>query len=117
MESGYQPGTSRIMYPVMSAMRRSDGSSGKSASFWACTSLRMSACTVPRSAFQSKPRLRAAARNIAMSVGAGPLMVIETDVRERSKPSYSRSMSSSVSTATPPSPTLASAPGSSESRP
>jgi len=47
-------------------------------------------------------------RNIARMVGAGPLMVIDTDVigSHRSKPEYSTSMSSSVAIDTPELPTL-----------
>ncbi len=47
-------------------------------------------------------------KNIARIVGAGPLIVIDTDVSgaHRSKPSYSAFMSSSVATDTPELPTL-----------
>ena len=46
--------------------------------------------------------------NIARMVGAGPLIVIDTDVDglHRSKPSYSTFMSSSVAIDTPELPTL-----------
>ena len=46
--------------------------------------------------------------NIARMVGAGPLMVIDTEVLglHRSKPSYSTFMSSSVAIDTPELPTL-----------
>ncbi len=46
--------------------------------------------------------------NIARIVGAGPLMVIDTDVAgsHRSKPEYSTFMSSSVAIDTPELPTL-----------
>ena len=46
--------------------------------------------------------------NIARMVGAGPLMVIDTEVAgsHRSKPSYSSFMSSSVAIDTPDVPTL-----------
>jgi hypothetical protein len=46
--------------------------------------------------------------NIARMVGAGPLMVIETEVDglHRSKPSYSTFMSSRVAIDTPELPTL-----------
>jgi hypothetical protein len=47
-------------------------------------------------------------RNIARTAGAGPLIVIDTDVlgATRSKPAYSAFMSSSVATDTPEVPTL-----------
>ena len=47
-------------------------------------------------------------RNIARIVGAGPLIVMETDVvgEHRSKPAYSAFMSSSVAIETPDVPTL-----------
>ena len=47
-------------------------------------------------------------KNIARMIGAGPLMVIDTDVvgAHRSKPEYSRFMSSRVGTLTPELPTL-----------
>ena len=77
--------------------------------FWPWSSLRMSACTVPRTlrsahAASSAPRRRrlaalparnasscwsiAVLRNIARIVGAGPLIVIDTEVvgAHRSKP-------------------------------
>ena len=46
--------------------------------------------------------------NIARIVGAGPLIVIDTDVdgEHRSKPEYSTFMSSSVAIDTPELPTL-----------
>ena len=47
-------------------------------------------------------------RNMARIVGAGPLIVIDTDVvgSQRSKPEYSTFMSSSVAIDTPDVPTL-----------
>ena len=47
-------------------------------------------------------------RNMARSVGAGPLMVIDTEVvgSHRSKPEYSTFMSSRVAMDTPEVPTL-----------
>ena len=47
-------------------------------------------------------------KNIASSIGAGPLMVIDTEVAgaQRSKPEYSTFMSSSVAMETPELPTL-----------
>ena len=50
----------------------------------------------------------AAVKNIARIAGAGPLMVIDTDVvgEQRSKPAYSSRMSSTVAIETPEVPTL-----------
>ena len=78
----------------------------------------MSAWIVPRSCgTQSAPsgvgedfdeRRFAAATYIARIAGAGAFMVIETEAfgATRSKPAKRRSMSSTVSIATPPSPTF-----------
>ena len=98
--------------------------------FWPWSSFRMSACTVPRTLASTHSRILAASvsvgsrplsalnfarfwsmavfMNIARMVGAGPLMVIETEVAglHRSKPSYSTSMSWSVAIDTPELPTL-----------
>ena len=78
--------------------------------FWPWSSFRMSACTVPRTLASTHARISAASssvgsrpcssrncsscwsiavfRNMARIVGAGPLMVIDTDVvgSQRSKP-------------------------------
>ena len=98
--------------------------------FWPWSSLRMSACTVPRtvssvhslifsasSSVGSRPLSwrnlvscwsMAVFMNIARMVGAGPLMVIDTLLSgaHRSKPEYSTFMSSSVAMDTPELPTL-----------
>ncbi len=99
--------------------------------FWPWSSLRMSACTVPRtlasthgpdlaglvvgrrpgrarSAKASRRWSIAVFRNMARIVGAGPLMVIDTEVdgSHRSKPSKSTFMSSRVAIDTPELPTL-----------
>jgi hypothetical protein len=100
--------------------------------FWPWSSLRMSACTVPRTVCRVTRfwtrllcmlvrlaamlclKLRttcwsiAVLKNIAKIIGAGPLMVIETDVlgEHRSKPSYSARISSSVQIDTPALPIL-----------
>ena len=98
--------------------------------FWPWSSFRMSACTVPRTLASTHSRILAASvsvgsrplsclnlarfwsmaafMNIARMVGAGPLMVIDTEVvgLHRSKPSYSTLMSSTVAIDTPELPTL-----------
>ena len=91
-------------------MARSANSVEKMQVFWPWSSLRMSACTVPRTLASTQARISSASassgsrpssaskaasrwsiavlRNIARIVGAGPLMVIDTDVvgAHRSKP-------------------------------
>jgi hypothetical protein len=94
------------------------------------SSFRMSACTVPRTFSSTHSRILAASSsvgsrplstlnlsrfwsiavfmNIARMLGAGPLMVMLTEVLDlhRSKPPYSTFMSSSVAIDTPELPTL-----------
>ncbi len=94
----------------MSAIIPSENSVEKMQVFWPWSSLRMSACTVPRTfcstharasarsaASRGAPRSAssrsmrwsmAVLRNMARIVGAGPLIVIDTDVvgSHRSKP-------------------------------
>jgi hypothetical protein len=98
--------------------------------FWPWSSLRMSACTVPRTVESVHSRIfctsssvgsrpfwalnltscwsSAVLKNMARMIGAGPLMVIDTEVvgLHRSKPSYSTFMSSSVAIDTPELPIL-----------
>ncbi len=114
----------------MSAIIRRQNSVENSAVFCPWSSLRMSACTVPRtfasayaaswarsSSFGSRDSRSTKAstcwsiavlRKKARTVGAGPLMVSDTDVvgATRSNPSNSSFMSSSVATETPDVPTL-----------
>ena len=114
----------------MSAMQRSENSVEKMQVFWPWSSLRMSAWIVPRTLASTHARSSAASsssgrrpcssakassrcsiavlRNMASAVGAGPLIVIDTDVvgAHRSKPPYSTFMSSSVAIETPDVPTL-----------
>ena len=94
----------------MSAITPSENSVEKMQVFWPWSSLRMSACTVPRTVRSARARISAARRrsavgrsacepsscwsmavlrNIARIVGAGPLIVIDTDVvgSHRSNPS------------------------------
>ena len=108
----------------------SENSVEKMQVFWPWSSFKMSACTVPRTPASTRDRISAASsaegsrpcsavkrsscwsiavlRNMASSVGAGPLMVIDTEVvgSDRSKPRYSSRMSSSVAIDTPELPTL-----------
>ena len=112
-------------HSCMSAMTPSENSVEKMQVFCPWSSFKMSAWTVPRtvrstSAAQSsasdgvagRPRTparrssrwsMAVLRNMARMVGAGPLMVIDTDVvgSHRSKPSNRAFMSSNVAIETP----------------
>jgi hypothetical protein len=114
----------------MSAIIRSENSVENRQVFCPWSSLRMSACTVPRTFARayaasssrsdssgSRPssvRKRSSCWSIAVLrkkariVGAGPLIVIDTEVvgETRSKPSYNAFMSSRVATETPEVPTL-----------
>ena len=114
----------------MSAIIRRENSVENRQVFWPWSSLRMSACTVPRtwarayaassscSAWSGSRSSRSrnfstcwsitVFRKNASTVGAGPLIVIDTlvDGETRSKPPYSTFMSSSVATETPEVPTL-----------
>jgi hypothetical protein len=78
---GYHRGIFAVVNSMVSSRKRSDASTGKRTSFCACTSLRMSACTVPRSFFTTPgPKRRlAAATYIASRIGAGPLIVIDAE--------------------------------------
>ncbi len=106
-------------------MTRKENSVEKMQVFCPWSSFRMSACTVPRTFRRTNERISASSsslagsprsmtkrssrwsmavfRNMAKMVGAGPLIVIDTDVdgSHRSKPANSAFMSSSVATETP----------------
>ena len=114
----------------MSPITFSENSVEKMQVFWPWSSLRMSACTVPRTLASVHARIFAISSsvggrafcatnlstcwsiavfmNIARIVGAGPLIVMLTLVAgsHRSKPPYSTFMSSSVAMLTPELPTL-----------
>jgi hypothetical protein len=96
---------------------RIEGSGGKSHSFWAMYSLRMSFWFVPPSSSGGTPCFSAATTYIARSTMAGALMVMEVVISAIGMPSKSRSMSSKESMATPSVPTSPRDKGESESRP
>ena len=97
-------------YSAMSPITLSENSVEKMQVFWPWSSFRMSACTVPRTLASTQARILAASvsvgarpfsasnfsrfwsmavfMNIARMVGAGPLMVMDTEVAgwQRSKP-------------------------------
>jgi hypothetical protein len=101
----------------MSLKTRMEGAGGKSHSFWAMYSLRMSFWLVPPKASGCTPCFSAATTYIARRTIAGALMVMEVVISPIGMPSKSRSMSSSESTATPSVPTSPKDSGESESRP
>src|ERR671915_124785 len=86
----------------MSLKTRMEGSGGKSHSFWAMYSLRMSFWLVPPRASGGTPCFSAATTYIARSTIAGALMVMEVVISPIGMPPKSRSMSSRESTAAPP---------------
>ena len=101
----------------MSLKTRIDGPGGKSHSFWAMYSLRMSFWFVPSSSSGATPCFSAATTYMASRTIAGALMVIEVETSPMGMPSKRRSMSSRESTATPSVPTSPRESGESESRP
>ena len=90
---------------------------GKTNSFWAWYSFRMSFWSVPPSLARGTPAASAWATYMAKMTAAGELMVIDVVISPRSMPRYRSSMSARVSTATPQRPTSPSLMGSSESSP
>ncbi len=76
-DTGCQRGSSARVKRIRSVTSRTDGTGGKMYSFWAWNSLRMSFWMVPPSAARGMPRRSAIATYIAITVAAGPLMVIE----------------------------------------
>jgi hypothetical protein len=107
----------REVYSIRSPMSRRWGSGGKSHSFWAMYSLKMSVWSVPFRAPGSAPWRSAATRYMQKTGTAGPLMVIEVVTSPSGMPSKRTSMSAAESMATPQWPTSPSERGSSESRP
>ena len=55
IDTGCMSGISAAHHSIMSTTSRIDGAGGKIHSFWAMYSLRMSVCTVPRSAATGTP--------------------------------------------------------------
>ena len=102
---------------MRSVTRRMLGRGGKTNSFWAWYSFKMSFWMVPESAARATPVLSPTPTYMAMMTAAGELMVMDVLTAPRSMPENRVSMSASVSTATPARPTSPLAKGSSESRP
>ena len=102
---------------MTSVTSRTDGRGGKTYSFWAWYSFKMSFWSVPDRAALSTPVLSATPTYMARIGAAGELIVMEVETFPRSTPAKRVSMSSWVSMATPARPTSPLAQGSSESRP
>jgi hypothetical protein len=91
----------RLQYSIRSPISRRCGSGGKSHSFCAMYSLKMSVCSVPFRVVTSTP-CRSAATTYRQKTGtAGPEMVIDVVTDPRSMPSKRMSMSAAESIATP----------------
>jgi hypothetical protein len=102
---------------MTSLTRRTDCRGGKTYSFCAWYSFRMSFWIVPPRRARSTPPASPTATYMASRMGAGELMVIDVVTDDRSMPANRSAMSASVSTATPARPTSPRDSGSSESRP
>ena len=113
----FQRGTSRDPNRKVSTTSDIAGLTGTIHSRCAMYSLRQSFWIVPPSRAKGMPRLSAAARYIAHTIEAGPLIVIDVVTSSRGIRSKRISMSRSVSTATPSRPTSPRESGSSLSRP
>ena len=74
------------MNVIVSRTSRIDGRGGKTNSFCAWYSLRMSFCSVPPRRERSMPDFSAWATNIASSTAAGELIVIDVVIAPRSMP-------------------------------
>ncbi len=96
---------------------RTEGRGGKTYSFCAWYSFKMSFCIVPLRAERATPVRSATWTYMARIGAAGELMVMDVETPPRSMPEKRVSMSSRVSMATPARPTSPLASGSSESRP
>ena len=72
-----QRGISAAVKAMVSRTRRIDGRGGKTNSFWAWYSFRMSFWSVPPRRDRSTPDRSACAMNMARMTAAGELMVIE----------------------------------------
>ena len=74
------------MKPIVSRTNRIDGRGGKTNSFCAWYSLRMSFCSVPPRRARLMPAFSAWATNIAKITAAGELIVIDVVIALRSIP-------------------------------
>jgi len=102
---------------MVSRTRRIDWRGGKTNSFWAWYSFKMSFWRVPPSRWRATPASSAWATKSASITAAGELMVIDVVMLARSMSAKRSRMSARESMATPQRPTSPRAMGSSESRP
>ena len=79
-------GISLVQNVIVSRTSRNDGRGGKMNSFCAWYSLRMSFWSVPPSCARGTPWSSALATNIANTIAAGPLIVIDVVTSPRSMP-------------------------------
>ena len=100
-DSGLYRGIRSAQYSIRSPIRRRCGAGGKSHSFWAMYSLKMSVCSVPSSRDTSAPCRSAATRYMQNTGTAGPEIVMEVVTSASGMPSKSTSMSAAESIATP----------------
>ena len=100
-ETGCQRGSSAEQNRMTSVTNRTDGRGGKTYSFWAWYSFKMSFWRVPERAARSTPVRSATPTYMASTGAAGELIVMDVDTFPRSMPSKRVSMSSWVSMATP----------------
>ena len=114
---GLNRGMFLMQYSMVSAISRMEGLGGKIQVPRATYSFRMSFCTVPRRDSGEAPCFFPTRTYMARMMAAVELIVKEVLILSRGIPSKSRSISSSVSTATPSFPTSYRARGSSESIP
>ena len=105
------------MKATVSRTRRIDWRGGKTNSFCAWYSFKMSFCNVPPNFTRGTPAFSAWATNIAKRTAAGELIVIEVVMPPRSISAKRSRMSAKVSIATPHRPTSPNDMGSSESKP
>ena len=117
METLCQRGISAAVNAMTSRTSRIDWRGGKTNSFCAWYSFRMSFCSVPPMARRGMPVSSAWATNMASTGAAGELMVIDVVMEPRSIPENRSRMSARESMATPHRPTSPSDMGSSLSSP
>ena len=106
-----------VVKAMVSRTSRREGRGGKTNSFWAWYSFKMSFCRVPPRRWRATPWSSALATNMARMTGADALIVIDVVIADRSMSANRSAMSSMVSMATPTRPTSPWARGWSLSRP
>ena len=82
-ETGCHRGISAAQKRMTSVTRRTDGRGGKTYSFWAWYSFRMSFCSVPERSARSTPVRSATPTYMASTGAAGELMVMDVETRSQ----------------------------------